>query len=443
MARLMLYFSLFALFSWSIVIAISWNYDSRHTRVLFDTHMELFAKSLAELDLEHLHGEVDEIEELLPHKRKKKRLKIENFFSFTVFSASGQRMLSDDEDGKHLPFAQKIGFSGAEIDDDDWRLFTYITKDNAYVIVVGQEMEFRQEFIFKVLWRHLLPWMIMLPLFLCVLCWFLHKELRPLRELAQCIQGREASDIKPLMVHNLSTETRPVVIALNNLFERITALLHNERAFVSNAAHELRTPLAGLRVQAEVLEMCIDDAKSRENALQKILEGCTRCTHLVEQLLLLSSLEAKAVTRSQESIPWRILVQDAQDTVQWAAEAKQVRVQAHMQADPILKEGHGELWAIVLRNLLDNAVRYSACEGKVQVLLQTRELVVENIAPHIPQEALSQLGQRFYRPPGQKERGSGLGLAMVRHIAGLHGARLSIENSMLDGQESVKVSIVF
>ncbi len=446
-SRLILFFSIFAVLAWSAAMFTSWNSDSKHIRIFYDSHMQLFAKSLAELRLDKMYGEVDRLEEILPHKRKKRLDAVNDAFSFAVFTQKGQRILSDDDDGKDLPFLTKRGYSYVEIDDEQWRVYVYPVPRMPYYILVGQEIEFRYDMIYKMLLRHMWPWLILLPLFLMGLAWILHKELKPLRTLAQSLQERQAEDTSALELSSLTPEIRPVVHALNVLFERITSLLTKERAFVSNAAHELRTPLAGLRVQAEVMEMCMDDAEVRENALQKILEGTSRCTHLVEQLLLLSRLETKAGCHTDSApmgnIPWQILLHDALDTVHSAATIKLIDVQLEVEHTPHLKGGYAELWGIALRNMLDNAVRYTPKQGVVRAHMQERAIIIENSAPHIAEDALQQLGQRFYRPPGQKETGSGLGLAIVRHIASLHSAHVRVENIFLDGAEGVRVSVVF
>ncbi len=471
-SRLAMFFTLFALFTWGLAMGTAWRFDYQHMRIFYDSHMQLLAKSLAELDLEKVHGEIDEITEILPVKHKKKLNAVNETFSFAIFTRQGQRILSDDDDGKYLPFFYERGYKTLdkeayedgdwrhddrsrqydiygwdyvdELDGDKWRLYGLPVQKGKYIVIVGQNLEHREDMVLKMLWRHAVPWLVILPLFLLGLVGILRKELKPLRTLAQQLRSRDAHDIHAIEIPVLTTETRPLVQALNMLLERIQLLLQQERAFVSNAAHELRTPLAGLRVQAEVLEMCMDDAKARENALQHILQGSIRCTRLVEQLLLLSSLEAKnSHNAPRDVIPWDILVQDALDTVTSSAHLKGISLQQSLQQAPRLSQGHAELWGIVLRNLLDNAVRYTPEKGHVVVSLHASMLCVENTSPHVPAEVLSQLGKRFYRPPGQKQTGSGLGIAIVSHIASLHGARVLVENSMLNHEESVKVSLIF
>ncbi len=451
-SRLVLFFSLFAVITWSIGLGTAWRFDNANIHFFYDSHMRNLAKSLSDIDFDRVHGEVDHIEEILPKKKKKRDETLDETFSFAIFSKDGTRILSDD-DGEDLPFMTRRGYRTVKLDDDDddkWRIFVFPTRKQEYYIVVGQEMEHRRQVVLRILVRHMWPWLVLLPIIIMGLAWILRRELKPLRQLANNLQQRHAQDTSPLDTAQLTPETKPVVLALNALFERIASLLQQERAFVSNAAHELRTPLAGLRVQAEVMEMCMDDAEARENSLQKILEGTTRCTHLVEQLLLLSSLEAKSAqnkdTNLVGAIPWEILVHDAMDTVSNAAACKEITISLDLQQEPACQEGYGELWGIALRNLLDNAVRYTPHGGKVLVVMAKNSIYVENSAPHIAQEALQQLGQRFYRPPGQKERGSGLGLAIVGHIATLHAATLQVEN--VNMQEvaqghGVRISILF
>ncbi len=454
-ARLLLFYTLFSLFTWSIVSAIAWQGGEKHTKQFFNTQMILFAKTLGELDLSHLSGKIDELDDIISHKKQEIRFgEAKDTLSFAVFSHEGQLVLSDDDDGNEFPFLQKKGFAKVEIDDDDWHLYMTPSDDGEKIIVVGQEREYREKTVLRVIVRHLTPWLIILPLFLLGLGWILYHEFKPLRHLTAQLQKREAQDTQLLDESSLTPETRPLIQSLNLLFTRISTLLTKERAFVSNAAHELRTPLAGLRIQAEVMEMSKDDEKARDNAVQKILQGTMRCTHLVEQLLLLSNLEAATPSSQKlhpETIPCHSLLEVALEEAQEAAQGKGITLCNLSKFTPRTtskeeayhaQEMH-DVWSIVLRNLLDNAIRYTPQGGKVFVTLSHDKLQVENTAPHLENSVLAQLGQRFFRPAGQKEQGSGLGLAIVRHIASLHDAQLLVENSTVDGEQGLRVSIVF
>ncbi len=448
--RILLFYTVFSLMAWGVVALLAWQSDARHVKLFLDTQMVLFAKTLNELDLTHISGEVDDIEDVLPQRKSKPRNLIDDeAFSFAVFSEKGKRLLSDDDDGKDFPFIAIKGFHKVRIDDDSWRIFVFTQKHSDKFVIVGQERKYRQEMAHKAFFRHLIPWLILLPLFLIGLGWLLHKELKPLRILTAGLQKRKADDTSELTVKQLTPETRPLVQSLNALFGRMSSLLQRERAFVSNAAHELRTPLAGLRVQAEVMQMCADDALARDNALHKILQGSLRCSHLVEQLLLLSSVESFHTSSTHELVPisWETLMEQNMAQTQHHALEKNIHLQWKVTATPKKSLGFSELWAIALRNILNNAVNYTAHGGQVRVLLFAEKLCIENTTAHLLIRDLEQLGQRFYRPSQrptpQDVSGSGLGLAIVQHIVSLHGAKLRIENSIWGEREAVKVSILF
>ncbi len=448
LARLVIFYTIFSVLVWGIIAVITWQSDARHVKNYLDTQIVLFAKTLAEFDLSHLSGEIDDIDEVLPERRKKPRFLVRgDHFGFAVFSKDGERILSDNDDGKDFPFISTKGFHKVEVDDDKWYIFVFINEHNGQHILVGQEKEYRQEIVHRAFYRHLVPWFILLPLFLMGLSWFLYKELRPLRELSQGLQKRKAQDLSPLDETHLTVETRPLVESLNALLQRISLLVEKERAFVSNAAHELRTPLAGLRLQAEVMAMCADDATARDNAMQKILHGSMRCSHLVEQLLLLSSLESQNTLQNASPVHWQKLVEQTKEDARATALEKNIELHSIVHDLPTKSLGLENLWAIALRNLVDNAMRYAktsqGASASVCVHLYKDRLCVENTAPHIAAPILTQLGQRFYRPPGQEAQGSGLGLAIVNHITTLHNAKLRIENIMLDEEEGVRISIVF
>ncbi len=169
----------------------------------------------------------------------------------------------------------------------------------------------------------------------------------------------------------------------------------------------------------------------------------------MEQLLLLSRLEVSGNPQyaqdRQEIIPWAALVACALEDVHDKACAKNIHIEYTPAQESALPQvqGFADLWAIALRNVLDNAVRYTPPEGKVRISWQKQSLHIENTVPHLNAAILAQLGQRFFRPPGQQEQGSGLGLAIVGHIATLHKAQVFIENSSLEGQQSLQIRIIF
>ncbi|HRK57948.1 MAG TPA: histidine kinase dimerization/phospho-acceptor domain-containing protein, partial [Burkholderiaceae bacterium] len=219
------------------------------------------------------------------------------------------------------------------------------------------------------------------------------------------------------------------------LFKRIDTALERERRFTADAAHELRTPLAALRAQWDVLRGAQDEAQKKQ-AIERLGAGIERMGRLVTQLLLLSRIEAAQGLDKPQSIDWPTLVQQSVNDVFALAQRRQIELActwpAHSQTPWPLK-GDADLIGILLRNLLDNAVRYSPPGSTVTLSLEADGLRVHNEGPPLSDQIMTHLGERFHRPDGQAETGSGLGISIAQRIAALHGLRLRF-GADADGQ---------
>jgi two-component system sensor histidine kinase QseC len=230
--------------------------------------------------------------------------------------------------------------------------------------------------------------------------------------------------------------------ALNGLFQRIGGLLDSERRFTADAAHELRTPIAAIRAQAQVA-LAESDAALRRHALLATLEGCDRATRLVEQLLTLSRLEAQGAAATQRVDLGAIVRQAAADIAPKAI-GKQQTLAVEVAA-PFIVAGDEALLAALVRNLVDNAVRYSPPAARVQVHVGSAGdavvLSVEDSGPGLSEADMRRLGERFFRVTGSEESGSGLGWSIARRIAAAHGATLRVQRSATLGGLVVEVSL--
>ncbi len=445
MARLTLFVSLCFIFVWVFVASHVWYKDSLQTQEFLDSQMVLLARTIAEISsFETIKDKTSS--EQSPSANMRKQIRIEDdTFSYAIFSHSGKRLLSGHKHGRHFSFASNQGFIDENIESENWRTFWYVDPYNSNVIAVGYKSEYHQGIVLEILFNHMTPWVLFLIFFLIVFRFLLKYELKSLHYLRSKLLQRDPQDIEPIEVTNISAEVRPLVEALNALFERTALLIERERAFVANAAHELRTPLSGLRLQVEVLEKCIDDTTARKNALSRILEGSQRCTRLIDQLLLLSNLESKHNEYNKNhpsytEVQWNSLLQYAEGDIFDAACAKNINAEFVSTDEAITSEGFPELWAIAVRNLLDNAIRYTSANGIVRVVLEKDALIIENSAEHLLQNIIKQLGQRFYRPAGQKEMGSGLGLAIIQHVVQLHNASMTIENVEISDKNGMGIT---
>jgi len=269
-----------------------------------------------------------------------------------------------------------------------------------------------------------------LPLLALAAGWSVYRGVAPLRRLGHTLAGRQPQSLHPVRLDDAPSEMAPMLDALNGLLARIDTLMASERQFTADAAHELRTPIAAIRAQAQVALGEADEGR-RHHALHATLLGCDRAAHLIEQLLTLSRLEAgsaPAMTALDLSALARSVVADMapqalqkQQTIEFdAADACQVR-------------GDATLLAVLVRNLVDNAVRYCPPQSTVKVAVARRQghvlLTVEDSGPGLGEADLQRLGERFFRVLGSGQAGSGLGWSIVRRIATAHGAAVSVSRS--------------
>jgi len=223
----------------------------------------------------------------------------------------------------------------------------------------------------------------------------------------------------------------PLVAAVNRLMFRLGETLDNERRFTADAAHELRTPLAGVKTQAEVALLSRDEA-ARRHALRQLLAGADRAGRLVDQLLRLARLDPLASLPDARPVDLTALAEAGVAERLDDAVAGGHALELQADAGQVWVQGDADLLAVALRNLIDNALRHTpaGCHVTVRVAIEGGgvRLSVRDDGPGVPDEAMQRLGERFYRGLDPRGEGSGLGLAIVRRIAELHEARASFHN---------------
>jgi two-component system sensor histidine kinase QseC len=286
-----------------------------------------------------------------------------------------------------------------------------------------------------------MPLMYALPL-LAVVGWLaVRNGLAPLRHLSEVLAQRKPHALEPVALEDTPAEIEPVMQSLNALFERIGAMLASERRFTADAAHELRTPIAAIRTQAQVA-MGADTDDERRHALDYTLAGCDRITHLVEQLLTLSRLESSRATVPTSLVDVSAVAQRVAADLALAALGRQQELvldappHAFIAADDMLT-------SVLVRNLLDNALRYSPDAAKVLVSVTCDEqhvtLRVDDGGHGMTDADIARLGERFYRVLGTEQSGSGLGWSIVRRIAKVYAAQVDVHRSARLGGLCVKV----
>jgi two-component system, OmpR family, sensor histidine kinase QseC len=288
-----------------------------------------------------------------------------------------------------------------------------------------------------------------LPILAVALWWAVRRGLLPLRELSHTLALRQPHTLEPLAQAEMPTEMLPMIQALNDLFERIAHMIASERRFTADAAHELRTPIAAIRAQAQVAQGAGSDVAQREHALQATLAGCDRATRLVEQLLTLARLEATSPTAmpaALEATAPRVDLSSitrhvAADLVPTAL-ARQHTLELEAEA-PCPIAANDMLTAVLVRNLVDNAIRYSPNGARIRVCVlheaAQSTLLVEDSGTAMTALEMARLGERFFRVLGGGESGSGLGWSIVKRIADVSHAQVQVSRSALLGGLAVQV----
>jgi signal transduction histidine kinase len=288
----------------------------------------------------------------------------------------------------------------------------------------------RQEIAEEIAEHMIKPLIIALPILALLLALAVGIALRPLKRLTSDIARRAPDRLDPLALDNTPTEAVPLVRRLNELFSEITRVLEKERRFTADAAHELRTPLAAISAQAQVAARARDE-NEREHALNQLALGAQRAAHLVEQLLTLARIDdgqALPSGSAQACALDQLLIDVA---AHYGAEA----IDRHIELEVVegtcrTIQGDPTLLRVLLRNLIDNALRYTPAGGRVELSVQQTPggtlLSVRDSGPGIASDQRSNALQRFVRLAGQEIAGSGLGLAIVQRIAEVHGARIEL-----------------
>ncbi len=364
--------------------------------------------------------------------------------AFQVFH-EGRLVLHSSNTGSTPMSSQTSGFSSVQLGrDDQWRVFASRGTESDVQVYVGEQTESRDAILWAVLQGVLLPLILALPLLALVGWWAVHQGLTPLRELGQLLQHRTPQALEPLVLTQLPREMQPMVQALNTLFQRIGQMMISERRFTADAAHELRTPIAGIRAQAQVALGAGQDDAQRKHALLATLAGCDRATRLVEQLLTLARLEAAPSTSGATAprLDLSALARRVAANLAPTALARQQELELDADA-PGPVAGDETLIGVLVRNLIDNALRYSPDGAKVCVSVALEsgqtQLRVEDSGPGMTESEMARLGERFFRVLGNEQPGSGLGWSIVRRIAAVFGAKVQIGRSQQLGGLSVTV----
>lgn len=329
------------------------------------------------------------------------------------------------------PLDGPLGHADIDHQGRAWRTLIAESSNRAFRAQVSLPADIRDEEALEIATRAVLPLGIILPLLIGFIYLSVRRGLKPLDDLAADVSIRSPENLSPVSTGNAPAEAQPLIGALNRLLARVAATLENERRFTADAAHELRTPLAALKIHAQVAQAS-DPPETTRASLDKVIAGVDRTTRLVEQLLRLARLDPIDHLAQPQQIDLAQLVAAAVADAADSAAAGARTLVASLPDTPLGVFGDKDLLAAALRNLIDNALRYTAPGSTITVTVRNDdrcpELSVSDDGPGVPACELPRLGERFFRGSDPGGEGSGLGLAIVRRIADLHGATLDFSN---------------
>ena len=347
-------------------------------------------------------------------------------FIVQVWTNEGLRIF-ESAVGAALPQIAVLGFTNVQARGGTYRVFSMQTRSQ--VIQVAQNMAVRQGMARSLALRTLAPLAFMAPLLVLAVWWGVSRSLAPVERVRRQLAQRQADDLSPVSDAQLPDEVQPLVSELNLLFERVQRAFDAQEHFVADAAHELRSPLAALRLQLQGLQRAGDDT-ARAAAIERLSAGIDRATRLVEQLLTLARQESGST--ATEPVDLRAIAQLALADVAPAAQARSMDV-GLLDSEAATVPGNVEALRMLVRNLLDNAIKYTPPGGQVDVQVSTDHgralLTVEDSGPGIAPEHRERVMQRFVRDTAEGAPGSGLGLAIVLAIAQRHGAVVALDSS--------------
>lgn len=409
--------------TWLAMIGFGYVELREEVDELADARMEQSARTLQLLDLKRLAalaGDDERADDDKHGKHKEEHASDDEharYVDFQVWSSEGTLLLRAPG-APDAAFDPKEGHTTVELDNGSWRSYAIRNARHDYLVRVFEPVETRSRLVNKIGLRMGLLLLLALPV-LALLVWIsIGRGLAPLNALSRAIASRGAGNLQPLALERIPAEVQPLVDSLNKLLSRLSASLDRERAFTADAAHELRTPLAAIKIHAEVA-LGATEEEQRRRAIAQVIAGVQRTTHLVQQLLMLARLD-----HAQSVEPQSVDLGNAamESAARYAGKAEEKGIELELDAQPgCMLSCDPAAASILIDNLIDNAIKYGRSGGHVAVAVARERgqlvLSVKDDGPGVAPEQRARLTDRFFRVEGSEVEGSGLGLSIVERVA--------------------------
>ncbi len=429
--RLLVYLLVAAPAAWLLALLLSINQAEHEVNELFDTQMIHLAREVQASVLQLGAGTVAApvASATMPNNSPNASDADLKDIAIAAWDGTGRHLLVD-AGSVVMPYRADVsGFVDITLSGVPWRMYYLQAPQGTLVVAAGQQLGERDELVWNLLVSQILPWLLVLPVLAWAMSLAIRMALAPVRALTHNLNQRPADDFHALPLQAQPQELKPLLQAMNHLFGRVESLLQRERRFTADAAHELRTPLAVVRAQWEVLQGA-SDANEQAQARQQLDKGFDRMERLVTQMLQMSRLDATERLPHPHLVDWSQTLEQAVSDVLPLSDQRQVDMACEWVDAPEVTlpiEGDPVLIGVLVRNLLDNAVRYAKANTVVEIRLSREALVITNAVVGHAAERVAHWGERFHRPPGIEATGSGLGASIVQRVAQLHGLLVQVQ----------------
>lgn len=417
----------------SLVMACILMFSTYHialkelTRIL-DTQMQFLATRATTFNLKSTHSSFN-----LDHEYERQEL----FMDIWSYDDINQLKTND----LLVPRVNKAGFYQHETDNGTW--YTYVLPTAKFQIQVSQHERTRQVLALELAGSMVLPYILIMPFALFIIFWIIRGSLKPLDDLKNELAQRDSNELSHIQEEQYPIELLPAVNEINYLFDRISKTQQEQKQFIADAAHELRTPITALNLQTKILLRDFPE----NTALINLSKGLARIQHLVSQLLALAKQDA-SVNSVEMSKKFRLndVALNCVEQLMNLAMEKEIDLGFERNDQVILQSYEPTVHSIVY-NLIDNAIKYTPAEGVINISVyadsqqQKAYVCIEDSGPGIPQEQYEQVLKRFYRVHHHLEVGSGLGLSIVQKAIQHVGGTLRFDRSLELGGLQVLVEL--
>ncbi len=353
------------------------------------------------------------------------------------------RLLYKNEDAPDTPFAPtgKAGFGWATIDGQNWRTYAAWDTKHRLQIQVGEPSSHRNEISSRFAYKLSLFALLILPLMAGIIWWTVNRVFRTLQESADEVSQRTPNDLQKVSLDGAPSEVHPLLHAINRLFERVQRTLEHEQRFTADAAHELRTPLAAIKTNLQVIQRARNDDE-RAEAIAGLGVSVDRSTRLVEQLMTLARLDPQYETNQA------LAELDLSDLLSaqlpgWHMQAEKLQLQFEARLTSACCLVHQDSFLILFRNVMDNAFRYTPKNGAVMLSCHIEQeqvcLTIADSGAGIPPAMRERVFDRFFRLSDASKMGSGLGLSIVKRIAETHHGKIVLTDGLHNTGLSVQI----